>query len=285
MTRHIRVLIIGAALILVGNAVALIGVAYNRSGEPDAVLQLSERELTRPYNYMASTDNSGLALHLNWRSVGGSRPYPPGNLNQGGTTRWFDKDKLAELGFDIDADPQDPDSLRSYRKTLPRKAYVVLEFNGPAYQAALQQRQAELQEVHGLLANNPGNKEFERRLKFAQKHLDGEAHRSSRLFAVDVGLDPETLRARYPDHARYLILPGQVRLSIFNKTLTGYITGLNVSTVNVPLAYRAAITGGEGAKPDHYTVRLAFGKRAEPWILTAQAGEEGMKNMNDRAAN
>ena len=270
MTSHIRVLIIGAGLILVGNAFALIGVAYNRSGGPNAIVELSERELTRPYNYMTSTDNSGLALHLNWRSAGDTRPSLPGDISQESRTLWLDKDKLAELGFDVGANPQDPVAMLRYNKMLPRKAYTVLEFNGLVYQAAVQQTQALLDESKAKLALDPNNKMLKTGVDFAQRQVDDERNKSSRLFAVDVGPDPETLRARYSDRTQYIILPSEVRLSVFNKILTGYITGLNVNTINVPLAYRTAITGEGGPRPANFIVRLAFGKRAEPWILDAQ---------------
>ena len=42
-------LVAGLGLIALTNAVALLGVAWNRSGEPDATLQLSQRELQPPY--------------------------------------------------------------------------------------------------------------------------------------------------------------------------------------------------------------------------------------------
>lgn len=268
MTRHTRILIAGAALILAGNAAALIGVAYNRGGEPDAVIELSDRELTSPYSYRSSEENSGLALHLTWRSDRDVQSSFAG-IASGGASPWLNKDKLAELGFDVSAPPQDPAAARRYEKALPRKAYVVLEFNGPAYQAAVQQRQTELSAAQTLLANNPGKIEFVERVKSAQTQLDNEQHNHSRLFAVDVGPDRVSLRSRYPDRAQYLILPGQVRLAVTDKELTGFITGLGVDTINVPLENRAAIA--DGARHAHYTVRLAFGKRAEPWILEARA--------------
>jgi hypothetical protein len=275
MTRHTRILIAGAALILAGNAVALIGVVYNRSGQPDAVVEFSERELPRPYNYLASKENSGLALHLNWRSTDTSGPVLPGILSRGGSpSPWLDKDKLAALGFDVSADPKGPDAVRRYRKILPRKAYVVMEFNGPAYQAAVQQAQARIDEAKAKLAADPDNKALKTAIEYAQRQLDNEQHKNSRLFAVDVGPDQESLRSRYPDRARYIILPGQVRLMANSGAVNGYIAGLDVGTINVPLAYRAAISGEGGARPTHYTVRLAFGRRDEPWILAAQAGGE-----------
>lgn len=44
-----RTLIAGIAIILVVNAIALGGVAYNRSGTPESTLHLSQRELSEPY--------------------------------------------------------------------------------------------------------------------------------------------------------------------------------------------------------------------------------------------
>ena len=46
-----KIFIAGLAIIIVTNIVALAGVAYNRSGEPDAVVELTERELGLPYRY------------------------------------------------------------------------------------------------------------------------------------------------------------------------------------------------------------------------------------------
>ena len=45
-----RPLWLGLGLILASNAIALAGVWYNRSGEPQAQLQLSEREIQLPYD-------------------------------------------------------------------------------------------------------------------------------------------------------------------------------------------------------------------------------------------
>lgn len=270
MTRHIRVLIIGAALILAGNAAALIGVAYNRSGKPAAVLEFSDRELIAPFSVIGSKENSGLTLHLLWRNENFPQLSMPGSINHDGSTPWFDKAKLAEVGFDVSADPKDPAAARRYQKTLPRKAYVVLEFNGPAYQAVVQKSQEAYDKVNAKLAAEPDNQDYKKQAKFAQEQLDHERNSNSRLFAVDVGPDPDQLLSRYPDRAHYFVLPGEVRLTSYNQTLSGYITNLSIETVNVPLAHRTAIVQEGGARRDHYTVRLAFGKRAEPWILDAQ---------------
>jgi hypothetical protein len=58
---------LGATIIVVANASALDGVAWNRSGEAGSRLALSPRELAGPAEWGASREDSSLALALNWR--------------------------------------------------------------------------------------------------------------------------------------------------------------------------------------------------------------------------
>ena len=55
-------------LVAAVNGAVLSGVAYNRSGPPEARIVLSEREL--PLAYRRHEENSGLALRLAWRTIG-----------------------------------------------------------------------------------------------------------------------------------------------------------------------------------------------------------------------
>ena len=85
-----RALWLGLGLILLSNAVALVGVWYNRSGEPLAQLQLSERELNVAADALLDgQENSVLRLRLSWRHAG-----------EGSSLSWLDTAKLHELGFD-----------------------------------------------------------------------------------------------------------------------------------------------------------------------------------------
>jgi hypothetical protein len=59
-------LIAGLALILLTNAVALLGVYQNRSGEPESMLTLTQRELQQPYGWGMARENSGISLRINW---------------------------------------------------------------------------------------------------------------------------------------------------------------------------------------------------------------------------
>jgi hypothetical protein len=64
---HRLVLIADHALIAITNAIALGGAVYNRSGEPDSTLALSDRELQLPCESWSGSENSELSLRLNWR--------------------------------------------------------------------------------------------------------------------------------------------------------------------------------------------------------------------------
>lgn len=263
MTSRLRILLAGLGLILAGNAVALIGVAYNRSGEPDAVVELSQRELAAPYAFRANKENSGLTLTLSWR-IGEARRSASAGKIMGAGVSWLGKDKLAELGFDVSAAAGDQADLR-VMKQLPRDAWIVLEFDGPAWQEALAARAADLAEANERLASVPDNTEFKQRVKQAQQQLEAEQNSNSRLFAIDVGPDRDRLRSRYPDRARHLVLPGEIRLGYTRDGATGFFSRLDASAVHVPLAERTVIVPGAP-----YTVTVAFGKRAEPWIVEAR---------------
>lgn len=263
MTPRLRILLAGLGLILAGNAIALIGVAYNRSGEPDAVAELSEREFKAPIDFPAARENSGLTLRLNWRTAGTLAPGESA-IPDFGQTGWLDRDKLAEIGFDVAAAERERDASREIRQ-LPREAWIVFELDGPAWQEALAVREATLAEVRQLQADNPSKPEFDRRVQFAQHQLEEEKIRNSRLFAIDAGRDRAELRRRYTDRAHYLILPGEIRLAYSQISVTSYISRLNVGNLHIPLAERDFIKPG-----GKYTVTVAFGKRAEPWIIEAR---------------
>ena len=89
--RNLRTMLAGIGLIILTNAVVLAGVAYNRSGEPETRIILTERELNLPYRYGGSKENSGIALRVNFRVDGTSsdkyRYY-------GNDARWLSKEKL-----------------------------------------------------------------------------------------------------------------------------------------------------------------------------------------------
>lgn len=229
-------LLFAAAIILVTNAFVLFGVARNRSGQPQQLIQLTEREL--PMNYRGNED-TGVSLRLQWEQpyLGIASPYP-----------WLDRVKLESLGFDCEGALRDPK-----RRPLDRPAFLVLEYNGAAWeewQKSIDERKVA-----------PGF------LKAAQ----------SRLFVIDAAKTPEPLLAKYTDRKKYLIARGVVRLFVNtwdqktqNPRLQASISELLPGTIHAPLPLSNMLANRSASTPAadfHYAVTLAYGRRFEPWVV------------------
>lgn len=240
---------LAAGVILVGavNAFVLLGVAYNRKPPAESEMVLSEREL--PPAYVGSwSEDSGMNLRLNIRNE----------------TGWLTPEKLRSLGFALSVNEQsDADRLHD-DKLLPRDAYLVLELSGDA--------------------------------RSSQKAAD-ELNNPSRLQCVDAGLDPVALRNAHPDRSTFAIVLGTVRTSIIRNEgqwhVVGRVTGVRTQLINVPLVYRSVFGDGRQlsrafalsvsprtATP-RYNVSVAWGRRFEPWIVSASKPPE---QQSDEAA-
>jgi len=268
------------------------GVAYNRSGEPDAVVELTQRELGTPYQSGFYRENTGLQLHLNCRIASSTSAAYAGYYGCSGTPAWLDRDKLIQLGFDLDTYEADKDTSWLKDKILAKEAYVVLEYDGQAYQQALANAAKKLADETALRDNNPDKKEFERRAEAANTQWQNEQTVYSRLFVIDTGSDKDTLRSQYPDGHRYIILPAVIRpywdRSNNKHEWSGTISELQLTHINVPLEQRQAFYAS--AEPNNieniqslttmqdskirspqYKARIAFGKRGEPWLMDVEA--------------
>lgn len=264
-------------LVLATNAFVLSGVAYNRTDEPEAVVTLTEREANLSYS---TEENSGIAVHLLWQQ---DRLYWP-ERDPG----WFNQAKLESLGFDCSVPLTDVSAEQHYRKALPRKSYVALEYGGKSWDNWFAKQKAK------LLSASPKQHNVKEELENLEK-------RDSRLVAIDVGNDAARLRVLYPDRARFLIAPAEVHLVFMNEVIgearkyqKPIIYGsfsLLVQEVHVPLEMRAWLdqihkaeqkSGSGTARRNErmnagprYSVTLQYGRRYEPWIvdikpLTAQ---------------
>ena len=261
--------ILAVAVVILANAVALVGVARNRAGTPEAEVRLTERELPlSPW----TDENTGAFLQLEWQ-----RSFPGSKIE----TPWFDRAKLESLGFDCSYPAEGKDARERYGRMVPRSAYVVLEYDGPAWRRWLEAREAEPEKKDAL----PENARVS----------------ASRLVPIDVGRDPDDLRRLYPDRTRSLIVPAIVaprwtRLEEHEgargkAVLSGRVQSILVSEVHVPknlgtslAALRAADTAvpepvraRDGERrgppvpqrrhaPPRYEVRLRYGARREPWV-------------------
>ena len=281
MKQNSKILIAGLAIIIVTNVVALGGVAYNRAGEPDVVIELTERELGMAYRYRMNRENTGLGLRINCRLEYALRFYY-GNNCRWGNPDWLNKGKLIELGFKLQPQDEKRAGRLAFEKELPRKVYLVLENNGAAHQRTVASAEEELSEQQALLANNSGQEEFEKRAEVAARKLNSERHHNSRLFAIDAGLDKARLRNTWPDTSQYILMQALIRptRNFVDESWVwkGTITDLLIDTINIPLEYRAVFEPLEDLRPlylqddqaPRYKVRVAFGKRSEPWVISVE---------------
>lgn len=269
-TRH-RVLILGLALILLTNIVVIAGALGNRSGEPECVLTLTERELPRR-NWRR--ENSGLSLQLNWNGS-----YTVGR-------DWLDIEKLSELGFKP-VDTEDRRAVIRYvEKTLPKSVYIVLEFNGTAYQNAVREAEETLAEESRVLSRGLRTQSQVTAVQNAERNLDRLKNSASRLYAIDAGLDPGVLREQYEDTSRYIIAGGLLRLNYTGfrnspEPYRGHISQIDVTRIHVPLQHREVLDKLSARRyprdfnsTPRYQVELAYGNRYEPWLRGAGLIEE-----------
>lgn len=285
MNPSVRRLLWGAGvLVLLANAVALAGVAWNRSGEPEASLMLTERELQLPARWRYNRENSGLALALRWRVVPERGPDREPILHQQATwsdVHWLDADKLVALGFELDESPDWPGYRRS--RLQQREVWLALELDGPAHARSVQQAREHLFQARRDLAESPDVYLHQKRAENAEQHFVHVRDEWSRLVAIDADLDAGQLRARHPDREHVAIVRGRVRPGWRGKApdsagkgeWRGHIEAVSISSVHVPRHLRQTfdplLETGAPNRDDHYQVTLAWGRRLEPWIVDVRS--------------
>lgn len=270
----------GAALILAVNAFALAGVAYNRAGEPESTLVLSERELRRPpQDWGFERENSGLGLKLQWRVRSAAVDRDESYFlytDRYGDPAWLTKEKLAELGVDVSQPVDTERGKRHYDKLPAREVLIVLEFDGESYREVLERARRQARDA--VAPSKPSDPRMVSRAEAAAKRLEHEEKSATRLFAVDAGIDRQGLRAKYSDRTRYAIVHGRIQPRLTGEgrqaRVGGYIEGLSIDQINVPLELRSVF---ESLAPDHgyntptqrFEARVSHGRRLEPWLVSA----------------
>ncbi len=221
-----RNLAVPAAIVLLADAWLLMRAAGNRSGEPQATIELTERELNLIRD---DQQTSALRLRLTWY---GPRGYPPETAAD-----WFDQRKLAELGISSEQ--------AEARRSRPRPVYVALEYDG---EAARQRDQG----ANPLPECRVGEWVCSR-LVAVDAALDPAALR--RRY-------PD--RARYlilRAEARAISSGGGSRPRQVRGALQLLIGEIYVPRDRDALSDLAAAPGGP-----RYAVRLSVGSRYEPWV-------------------
>ncbi|HEU4935720.1 MAG TPA: DUF4824 family protein [Vicinamibacterales bacterium] len=244
-----RWLLLAAALIVCVTNVVALGTGYlNRRNAPAGAITLTERELRIT---ASGSESTATILRLEWTSPD----------NEG-----FPCDKIRPLGFTC---PDRPVSAeRRVLEQPQRNGYIVLEYDGPAYQRVRKRAEALAAQQS---AENP-----------AVKPDPSSLDRLTRLVAIDVGADADTLRRTYPDASRYLITTARigavakgVSVSPPLVTLSGFVISVMPSTINVPLPLSTRLRDASALHyrnpprswTPSYTVTLRYGRFLEPWIV------------------
>lgn len=282
-----RYLMAGLALIGLVNLIVLAGVAWNRQPPADSSLKLSERELNSTYAYWRQ-DNSSVALRLDYRW-----PSPADNAPYGLS---ISAEQMVGLGFAMPTERSD-ETVRRYRRQLDRDALLVVELAGPAYQREITLARDAYAEALRLQQAVPDSADLREATRQAKAALTFEQQRASRLLVVDVGVDQQLLRTRYPDRQRYAIVRAIIaaQASSVVTAWTGEGTDLRpenqrwvwqlggsadtpgVHSINVPQRWHATLDrlpaldeqpGMDSASQQkRFTAEVAFGRRLEPWLL------------------
>jgi hypothetical protein len=270
-----------AALVVASNLGAWGFAALNRSGEPEAVLELTERELSLPAK---QADNTALTLSLVFE-----RPRPAGPLRPPREAGWFDRAKLQSIGFDCSV-PVTPENASRYM-TPPRSTYAVLEYEGEAWrrQVAEPLPEAAQPPAQGATSERPAAADTagtawaqppEASTRGGQDRL-----LQSRLVVIDVGSDPARLRQQYPDRRRVAIVEATAELRFVNDPgqapfLAGRVMSVLPGEINVPREWLTLLEGLQTERkvavwppPLHnprYRVTVKWGRNLEPWIADVQ---------------
>ena len=291
----------GIGLVLLVNLALLGSATWNFRGGPVATLSLTERELAMPLDQQEKS--AGLVLSLRLATD------TPRVLRRAAWIRhvelprvelpWFDREKLRELGFRVDVEPDDPAGGHRHegQRLAVRRVYLVLEYDGEAWHRWLAGREARLdrlrREVEAGLASASDLAEAE-----AMTAFDRVAR--SRLFPVDAGRDAAALLRRYRD--RHVVLPGLVAMEVDfveggAPVWRGRVRGLLVDQIGVPRRYRAildplrpaessgerserereeALAGWPSPTPPRYRAELAVGRGFGPWLTAVElSGRSG----------
>ena len=272
----------GCALIVIVNAAILVAASRNRGGDRLAELMLTERELAVPE--FREDESSGLFLALKFASE-----PPPAVQRIAWRKRadlpsvdypWLDRAKLEGLGFRLGTEASVPSDEHAHVDVSQRIAFVALELDGDSWARWLAAREDRLRkrlpqaEAEELLA-------LDRTMR-------------SRLVPIDAGRDEASLRRRFPDRARYLIVPGIVRAvaggaDAGDPAWRGQIADVLVSDLHVPRELAPALKtflpqetqdavskreqrerprSWPAPTPPRYRAVVAFGRRNEPWLVS-----------------
>jgi hypothetical protein len=231
-------LIVPAVTTLLVVVLLIVVNGWNRSGEPPQRITVTQREL--PLGWAGPDDRRGARFRIDYE--GRYDPFDARN--------WLTEERLRALGFAPDVMPGAPEAGDTYRRMLPKTAWVAFEYDGNAW------------------------RDIERRRELAQSNAENRysPYPSSRLVPVDASLDRDALLRRYP--TGHLVLRASIEIRYLEPgnrgpLVYGYISRIIPGEVSIPrdLADRVRDLGVRGEKGEpRYEVDLAVGHLGIPFV-------------------
>lgn len=232
-----------AAIVLVMVAGMLAVSGWNRSGTPPLSVTLTEREL--PLVGGGGDEGAGADLRIEM-----APRYDPLDAQN-----WLPESTLRAIGFPFNVGAGAPTAAEVYRNVPPRLAWIVLEYNGPAW------------------------RDLERRRALTEPQAEERTREMSRLVPIAAGVDAEELRARYG--ANHLVVRGVVGLNYLPASaggplLYGTLRQLIPDRVAIDSTMHDGLTAAARAAgtPPRYDVDLAVGHLGLPYVRGLRPARE-----------
>jgi hypothetical protein len=187
----------------------LASVSRNRSGARDPIV-LSDREV---YMSPRSGDDTSASVWIAWQ--------PSAAM-------------AARMA------PRPPDTSGQEYRSLPRAAYVALEFNGPAFRAL---------------------------------PIERERDRTTRLVAIDIDRDADVLESRYPNASTHLISAASVRVPPGASYADAIVLNLDPPRIHVPRQFAMQLPPydpRQGRPPQRFEIEVRYGRSYEPWVTAVR---------------
>lgn len=281
-------LALGLGMILFANLAVWIGVSWNRSA-PESTLQLSERELRHDRYSLYYSEEEG---NMDRRSPDNNAIEFKLMINNRYSYK-ITEEKLEALGFGEYIRDTRNKLDDSGMETPEKSVLLVLELDGPTYQARVEQIRLEVDEARQLVTQSAkqsaksslGNEHPQEKLERKEEELKTLLTKESRLYIVDVGLDKTTLRAAYPDTQHYAIVKATMSPSYsYSKGSDGTSTPTITSNVRQVLIDKIYLPRQWHSEPlykrnAHFTATVNFGQRLEPWISNLEPAQKEYEEL------
>lgn len=258
-----KYLLLGLAVLIGTNLVALSGVAYNRMGDVTSQLTLTERELSLAYNSAAPKENSSMSLTINWRTpTGENESYYPYNSREISLS----KDELLSLGF------TQIDNKDNYWAET-RELYWAFEFDGALHKVEIKKALDKYQAAITTFEEQP-NDTNKRKKTESSENLEREKIANSRLFFIEASADYASLANKFSGQRNILIVKGLANFyyKSHDQTYSLMLRHLLVNHIMVVLEHIDVFSGFERrsrrdiASP-RFAANIKWGSRLEPWIV------------------